>query len=132
MRILFLTETIPFPLDSGGRIKTYHTLRSLAGEHEIHCHAFIRDAAQRRHAPELERFCATLTLHLRRRSWAGEAVALARSLAGGVPLTVVRHFDRGVLEDLERACRDQAFDAAYLRPPQHARIRAPPAASDHP
>ena len=113
MRILFLTETIPYPLDSGGRIKTYHTLRSLADHHEIHCHAFIRDPAQRRHAPELERFCATLTLHLRPRSWAGEAVALARSLAGGVPLTVVRHFDRGVLETLERACREQGFDAAY-------------------
>ena len=113
MRLLFLTETIPFPLDSGGRIKTYHTLRALAGDHEVHVHAFIRDASQRRHAPELERFCAALTLHLRPRSWAGEAVALVRSFAGGVPLTVVRHFDRSVLEDLERACREQRFDAAY-------------------
>ena len=77
MRILFLTETIPYPLDSGGRIKTYHTIRSLADHHQIHCHAFIRNPAQRRHAHELERFCATLTLHLRPRSWAGEAVALA-------------------------------------------------------
>ena len=43
MRLLFITETIPYPLDSGGRIKTYHTLCSLARGHEVHCHAFIRD-----------------------------------------------------------------------------------------
>jgi len=43
MRILFLTETVPFPLDSGGRIKTFHTLRILSREHDVHCHAFIRD-----------------------------------------------------------------------------------------
>ena len=35
MRILFLTETVPYPLDSGGRIKTFHTLRMLAGAHDV-------------------------------------------------------------------------------------------------
>jgi glycosyltransferase involved in cell wall biosynthesis len=113
MRLLFITETIPFPLDSGGRIKTYHTLCSLARGHEVHCHAFIRDPEQRRHTPELERVCASLTLHLRPRSWAREAGALGRSLANGVPLTVARHVDRGVLGSLQRACREQLFDAVY-------------------
>ena len=114
MRILFLTETIPFPLDSGGRIKSYHTLQSLAGAHEVHCHAFIRDESQRRHAPELARVCASVTLHARPRSAAGEARAFAHSLASGLPLTVTRHFDRAVLADLQRACRDRRFDAGYF------------------
>lgn len=113
MRILFLTETIPYPLDSGGRIKTYHTLRALAGEHEVHCHAFIRDAAQRGYAPELERVCASVTLHLHPRSLRREAGALVRSVASGVPLTVARHFDRRVLAQLREACEGRAFDAAY-------------------
>ena len=113
MRLLFLTETLPYPLDSGGRIKTYYTLQSLESAHEVHCHAFIRDEKQRRHAPGLERVCASVTLHLRPRRWAREASALGRSFATGVPLTVARHFDRGVLGSLQRACREQRFDAAY-------------------
>ena len=113
MRILFLTETIPFPLDSGGRIKTYHTLGALAGAHEVHCHAFIREPAQRAHAAALERVCASVTLHLRPRSLAREAGALVRSAATGVPLTVARHFDRHVLAQLRQACQGRAFDAGY-------------------
>ena len=50
MRILVVTETVPYPLDSGGRIKTYHTLAALAREHEVHCHAFARTEAQRQGA----------------------------------------------------------------------------------
>jgi glycosyltransferase involved in cell wall biosynthesis len=113
MRILFLTETIPYPLDSGGRIKTFHTLHALAGEHEIHCHAFIRDEAQRTHATELERCCASVTLHLRPRSLAREGRALVRSLLTGTPLTVARHFDRRVLAQLRNACRTHRCDAGY-------------------
>ncbi len=133
MKILFLTETIPYPLDSGGRIKTYHTLRSLAGEHEIHGHAFIRAEEERRHAPELERYCASLTLHLRPRSLGREARALARSLSTRVPFTVARHFDREVLKELKAAVAAIEFDAAYydhLSMLEYARRLALPAIHD--
>lgn len=35
MRILFLAPTLPWPPDSGGRIRGYNLIRQLAGEHEI-------------------------------------------------------------------------------------------------
>ncbi len=35
-KILFITESPPFPLDSGGNIKTYHTLRELNKEFEVY------------------------------------------------------------------------------------------------
>jgi glycosyltransferase involved in cell wall biosynthesis len=133
MRILFLTETIPFPLDSGGRIKTYHTLCSLATEHEIHCHAFIREEAQRRHAAELEKVCASLTLHLRPRGWQREIGALVLSVAKGVPFTVARHFDREVLGRIRDSCHAHRFDVAYydhLSMLEYARHIALPAIHD--
>jgi hypothetical protein len=45
MRILLITETVPYPLDSGGRIKTWHTLEALGREHEVHLHAFVRSGS---------------------------------------------------------------------------------------
>jgi len=92
MRILFLTETVPYPLDSGGRIKTFHTLRMLAGPHEVRLHAFIRDDAQRAHRARLEALGVPTTLHLVPRSAAREAWFALRSLAGA-PYSVGRHFD---------------------------------------
>ena len=36
MKILFLTNLLPYPLDNGGKIKTYNTLSSLSeAGHEI-------------------------------------------------------------------------------------------------
>lgn len=95
MRILFITETVPYPLDSGGRIKTFHTLRMLTGAHQVRLHAFIRDEAQRAHRPALEALGVPTTLHLVPRSIPREAWFAARSLLGA-PYSVGRHFDGGV------------------------------------
>ena len=113
MRLLFLTETIPFPLDSGGRIKTYHTLRTLAREHDVHCHAFVRDEAQRQFHGDLAGCCASLTLHSRPASRLRELRALVLSYTSGKPFLVLRHVDGNVLEQLRAACSRQAFDAVY-------------------
>jgi glycosyltransferase involved in cell wall biosynthesis len=113
MRILFVTETVPYPLDSGGRIKTFYTLQALSSAHEVHCHAFIRDSQQAAAAPPLQRVAASVSLHLTPRSIVGEALFAARSLVGRAPYTVVRHFRPDVARLLERACADQRFDAIY-------------------
>ena len=113
MRLLFLTETIPFPLDSGGRIKTFNTLRILSNGHDVHCHALVRDAAHLRFEADLAPHCTELTLHLVPRSYTKEATALAASQATGVPFVVRRHFHDAVQARLEAACRTHRFDAVY-------------------
>jgi len=35
MRLLFITPSVPYPLDNGGRIRVYNLLKSLAHHHEI-------------------------------------------------------------------------------------------------
>jgi sugar transferase (PEP-CTERM/EpsH1 system associated) len=42
MRILFLAFEVPYPLDRGGRIKTYHYLKALARNHEVTLVALTR------------------------------------------------------------------------------------------
>jgi len=113
MRILFLTETMPVPLDSGGRIKTFHTLDVLARRHDIDCHAFIRDAGQRQHATALERQCRRLTLHLRARSASREAAYALRALMTARPYTLVRHLDRVARRAITDRAHDERFDLVY-------------------
>src|SRR5262245_36699772 len=98
MRILLITETVPYPLDSGGRIKTWHTLNALAREHDVHCHAFVRDRAQHDAAiGPLRAFCKSVELHLLPRTVLREVGYLAQSLTRGVPYTVIRHFEPTVM-----------------------------------
>lgn len=113
MRLLFLTETVPFPLDAGGRIKTYHTLRILSREHEVHCHAFIRDEGQRRYERDLSSSCHRLTLHLKPRSRVGEVCSLLIGYGTGTPFLVRRHFDRAVFAELKSQIEQHRFDAIY-------------------
>lgn len=35
MRILFVTEKFPYPLDTGGNVRTFHMLKALSTEHEV-------------------------------------------------------------------------------------------------
>lgn len=113
MRLLFLTETIPYPLDSGGRIKTFHTLRMLAGEHEVHCHALVRDADRMRHRESLETLGIAVALHHVPRTLGNTAVGALAALATRRPFTVQRHLHWQVLRTLRAVVRTGGFDAVY-------------------
>jgi glycosyltransferase involved in cell wall biosynthesis len=112
MRILFITETVPYPLDSGGRIKTFHTLQMLAGAHDVRLHAFIRDAAQRAHQAPLEALGVPTRLHLVPRSIGREAWFALRSLAGA-PYSVGRHFDGAVFRAIAAEADTWRPDVVY-------------------
>ncbi len=53
LRILFLAPRIPWPLDTGGKIRTYHLLRALARRHQVELLSF-RDPEDLDNAGERE------------------------------------------------------------------------------
>jgi polysaccharide biosynthesis protein PslH len=113
MRLLFLTETIPYPLDSGGRIKSYHTLRMLSSAHEVHCHALVRDRALLGGKTALEAVACRVVLHPVPRTWPRELASAAVSQITRTPFLVRRHFHRAVLGQLRSASDRVRFDAVY-------------------
>ncbi|MFN7981983.1 MAG: glycosyltransferase family 4 protein [Vicinamibacterales bacterium] len=113
MRILLLTESIPYPLDSGGRIKTFNTLRMLGTQHALHLHAFIREARQRTYESALRPFVQDVTLHLLPRSIVREASYGLAALVSGTPYTVRRHFDAAVLARVTADFERLHCDAIY-------------------
>ena len=57
MNILFITEKFPYPLDTGGRIRTFHILKGLSQEHRVSLVTTIEQEAQRQYVPELQKVC---------------------------------------------------------------------------
>ncbi len=57
MKILMLTPYLPYPLLSGGQIRTYNLLKKLANTHEVTLFALIKEESERQYIPELEKYC---------------------------------------------------------------------------
>src|SRR5581483_1198083 len=87
-RILLLTQIVPYPLDSGPKIKTHNVLRFLASRHEVHLVSFTRTPREEADARALEATCASVTTVPLQRSRARDVTYLLRSLACGKPFLV--------------------------------------------
>lgn len=90
MRILLLTQVVPYPPDSGPKVKTYNVLRYLAQQHEVLLVSFVRSAAEREAIESLRRWCADVIPVPLRRSMARDVGFLARSIATGRPFLIER------------------------------------------
>ncbi|MCX7855806.1 MAG: glycosyltransferase family 4 protein [Anaerolineae bacterium] len=123
MHILLLTQVLPYPPDSGPKIKTYHVLRYLAQRHSVHLVSFIRSEAEVAHIPVLRQYCQDVRTVPIRRSRLLDGLAFARSLVDGRPFLVVRDDDpwmhRTVAEVMDSASID-AIHADQLTMAQYA------------
>lgn len=112
MRILVLTQIIPYPPDSGPKIKTWHVLNYLAERgHEITLASFVRPEEQA-FVPELKRVCAQVHTVPMKRSRIKDVYYLLSSQLTGRPFLIERD-DLGEMRSLvERLLQDHAFDYA--------------------
>ncbi len=108
MNILLLTQVVPFPPDSGPKVKTYYLLRYLAAQHRVTLVTFTRNAQEEAQAAALREICAAVhTVHLRR-SRLRDGLALASSLLNGRPFIIERDASTAMHRFLQRL----VFEAA--------------------
>ncbi len=60
MKILFVGAYVPYPLISGGRIRSYYLLRELATRHEVHLLAFSHEPVSLSCATVLSEICRSM------------------------------------------------------------------------
>lgn len=65
MQVLMLTPYLPFPLVSGGQIRTYNLLKHLSKSHDITLFALIKDESERQYLSELQKYCKKIELFKR-------------------------------------------------------------------
>ena len=68
MRVLMITPYLPYPLYSGGQIRSYNLLKNLAKSHEITLFAFVKEVVPG-HIKELDKFCKKIEVFKRRKAW---------------------------------------------------------------
>lgn len=113
MRVLLATQVVPYPPDSGPKIKTYNVLRHLAQQHEVHLVSFVRSPEEVGWAEELDRHCASVTTVHLQRSRLRDAAYLGRSLLTGRPFLIERDDANAMRTAIAHLLAHHAFDAVH-------------------
>ncbi len=112
-RILFLTQVLPYPLDSGAKIRAYYVLRHLAQQHEVTLVSFVRTDDRPEYTAHLERFCRAVHTVPMRRSWLRDARALLVAGFTGRPAVIVRDEIGEMHTTLGRLVKEDTFDVVH-------------------
>lgn len=77
MKILMLTPYLPYPLFSGGQIRSYNLLKNLSKKHEITLFSFIRSDQEKQFLANLKPYCRKVAVFRRRQPWDPRNLLLA-------------------------------------------------------
>lgn len=112
MKILMLTPYLPFPLLSGGQIRTYNLLKKLATKHEITLFALIKDNAEREFIPELEKYCAKVKV-FKRSQHPFTFKNIFRTAFSSYPFLVVRNYVPEAITEIQRELESTEYDLIH-------------------
>ncbi len=90
MRVLFLTQILPFPLDAGPKIRAYYVLRHLAQAHDVTLVSFVRPSDTEVAVDHLAEFCEAVHTVPMVRSAPRDLMHLTKSLVTNQPFIIVR------------------------------------------
>jgi polysaccharide biosynthesis protein PslH len=114
MRILFLSQVIPYPPDAGPKVRIYHVLQYLASAgHEITLVAFRRPGDKPENIAQLERFCQEVHTVLMQRSMLKNAWFLFHSLLTNQPFLINRDSVKAMHQLLADLVARQSFHAVH-------------------
>jgi polysaccharide biosynthesis protein PslH len=96
-KILFITEKFPYPLDSGGRIRTYNILKGLSQKYEINLVTAIEHDDQKTYIHELEKYCFRVdTVEVPADTKFSLGLKILNNIGSSIPIVVKRHHLHGI------------------------------------
>ncbi|MBU2543523.1 glycosyltransferase family 4 protein [Patescibacteria group bacterium] len=112
MKILMLTPYLPYPLLSGGQIRTYNLLKKLADKHEITLFALIKEESERQYISELEKYCAKVKV-FKRSQKPFTLRNIFKTLFSSYPFLVIRNHVPETIEAVETELALQNYDLIH-------------------
>ncbi|MBL8162739.1 MAG: glycosyltransferase [Anaerolineae bacterium] len=123
MRVLLLTQVLPYPPDSGPKVKTYYVLKYLATKHQVTLVSFVRDTDKPEYIRHLETLCERVITVPITRSPVKDLLFLGKSIFSGQPWMMLRDERpemRAALRDLAATTYFDVVHADQLNMGQYA------------
>lgn len=107
-----LTPYLPYPLVSGGQIRTYNLLKALSAKHDITLFALIKEESEREHLSELKKYCNKIALFKRtRHPFVPRNILLAGFTA--YPFVVTRNLPLGMAAAIQKELSSSSYDLIH-------------------
>ncbi len=116
LRILFLSQTFPFPPNRGDRLKAYQLVKNLSLHNDIHLFTFYQpDDEFEPGREELRKYCSSIVTHPVAKVRSASAVRYALSyLAGTRPFFIRRYDSPDARALVERMCAQIRPDLCHF------------------
>ena len=126
MRVLFLTQIVPYPPDAGPKVKTWHVLRYLIQRgHEVTLVTFFRDE-EAQYLDTLKERCAQVVAIPIRRSRRTDVVYWLKSHLTGRPFIVERDDLAPFRQAVQKIVAEKAIDVIHADQLTMAQFALPP------
>jgi len=118
MNILLLTQVLPYPPDSGPKVKTWNVLKYIAQRHRVTLVSFVRGDQTRELGQLKAYFHATSPLSgvfsvPMQRGPLQDGLALVRSLASGMPWMIARDDRTAMRRMVDHLAKENHFDVVH-------------------
>jgi glycosyltransferase involved in cell wall biosynthesis len=112
-RILYLTQVLPYPLNTGARVRQYYVLCHLTRSHEVTLVSFVRGDDKPEHVAHLKTIChAVHTVPMARSRWR-DARAVMKGLLTRIPIVIARDESAPMQQTLARLMASESFDVVH-------------------
>jgi len=112
-RILYLTQVLPYPLNTGARIRQYYVLRYLSQKHEVTLVSFVRDEDKPEHITQLKTVCADVQTAPMLRSRVRDIRAVVKGFATRQPIVIARDEITPMHQLLTKLLSCEQFDVVH-------------------
>lgn len=112
MKILMLTPYLPYPLLSGGQIRTYNLLKKLSHKHQITLFALIKNEEEKQYVSELEKYCHKVRV-FKRSEKPFTLKNVFKTAFSGFPFLVIRNQAEGSLEAVKKEIARENYDLIH-------------------
>src|SRR5438105_14477921 len=112
MTVLFLAPRLPYPADTGGKIRTLNILKQLAQRFAVHLVCFSFEAADKGPGQEMRKFNVDLTLV------SMPAVPIVQKiyqvLLNPVPFSISKYHTNTMHDTIRQLLSQKTFDAVHV------------------
>jgi len=112
MKILMLTPYLPYPLLSGGQIRTYNLLKQLSAEHEVTLFALIKDYSEQQYVAQLAKFCTQVRV-FKRSTHPFTLKNIFKTAISKYPFLVIRNHAPDMTSVIEEYLTTKKFDLIH-------------------
>ena len=113
MKILFLSQVLPYPLDAGPKVRSFYNISYLAQKHSIILLTFVRNFDSIESINYLKTICDQVETVRMPRSRMRDAVSAFKSLVNGEPFLITRDSILEMEEKLAELVKRENFDAIH-------------------